>query len=97
MPIIEWIPVEWETPVTPNECTTSGTNVSATVMVCGTDASGFSGGVGFGHYQDDGEWVSYGGEYDFMTVVKVTHWAWMPALPSNVRAETPTPAQKEQR
>ena len=83
MPIIEWIPVEWNTPETPNECTTSGTNVSATVMITGTDVSGFSGGIGFGHYQDNGEWVSYEAEYDFMMMQKVTHWARMPALPSN--------------
>lgn len=89
MPIIEWIPVEWNTPDTPNECTTSGTNVSATVMVCGDDASGLSGGIGFGHYQDDGKWVCYEGEYDFMHVQKVTHWARMPALPSNVAGNLP--------
>ena len=83
MPTIEWIPVEWNTPDAHIECTTSGTDVSETVMVCGVDVSGLSGGIGFGHYQDDGKWVCYEGEYDFMMVQKVTHWARMPALPSN--------------
>lgn len=83
MPIIEWVPVEWNTPETPHECTTSGTNVSATVMICGTDVAGENNGIGFGHYQDNGNWVSYEAEYDFMMVQKVTHWARMPTLPSN--------------
>jgi hypothetical protein len=77
-----WISVEDRMPEFKHECTTSGCDVSDTVLVYGESEFGTN-GCGFGHARDDGTWVNYEAEYDQLTVAKVTHWTPLPAAPSN--------------
>lgn len=69
----QWVSVKDRLPDCTIECTSSWTEVSKTVQLFGKCVDGHN-GQGFGHLQDDGKWICYGGEYDFMDVVEVTHW-----------------------
>jgi hypothetical protein len=81
-----WISVDDHLPKCVHECTTSGTDISNTVLVFGMSAAGMN-GTGFGHLQDDGKWVCYEGEYDEMNVVTPTHWR--PLFRPDVAAQQP--------
>ncbi|EXA70274.1 hypothetical protein J503_0522 [Acinetobacter baumannii 984213] len=54
--------------------------ISNTVIISNSDNHP---SIGFGHIQDDGVWVVYEGEYDFMNPSKVTHWMPLPEPPKN--------------
>lgn len=76
-----WINVDDRLPEFQHECTSSGCEVSDSLMVYGQNEFGTT-GCGFGHARDDGTWSTYETEYDQLTVVKVTHWMPLPAAPS---------------
>ncbi|MCY1167800.1 hypothetical protein D9M73_77730 [compost metagenome] len=69
-----WISVADNLPICENECTSSGTEISNTVLVYSPLQ------LGFGHLQDDGKWVIYEGDYD-MAPTTVTHWMSIPKAP----------------
>lgn len=71
------ISINDQLPECDHECTSSCTNISSTVLLFGKSEIG-SNGHGFGHYQDDGKWVCYEGEYEQMHIVEVTHWMRLP-------------------
>lgn len=75
-----WISVGERLPECLHECTSTGTDVSSTVLVYGLTEFGTR-GAGFGHYRDNGTWACYEGEYEQMTVASVTHWMPMPKSP----------------
>ena len=76
-----WTSVDESLPEFRHECTSSGCEVSDSLMVYGQNGFGTM-GCGFGHARDDGTWATYEAEYDQLTVVKVTHWMPLPAAPS---------------
>lgn len=80
------ISVKDRLPECKHECTSSGTNISNTVLLFGESAAGHSKGHGFGHLQDDGKWICYEGEYDEMNVIEVTHWMNLPTAPTTDRS-----------
>lgn len=55
--------------------TSANTMISDTVLVH-DEADPLS--VGFGHLTEQGNWVVYSGEHDFMNVLNVTHWMAIP-------------------
>jgi len=77
-----WIKVSDQLPICRHECTSSCTNISDTVYVYGTDKHGDI-ARSFAHYQDDGKWIFYGGDYDFMLVETATHWTPLFPDPTN--------------
>ncbi|WUR15666.1 DUF551 domain-containing protein [[Empedobacter] haloabium] len=76
-----WVSVDERLPECMHECTSSGCDVSNTVLIYGETLMGMK-GTGFGHARDDGTWACYDGEYDQMTVEKVTHWMPLPERPA---------------
>ena len=76
-----WIPVSERLPECKHECTTSGHDVSTTVLMHGTCIARFPGWA-FGHLQSDGKWICYDSEHDFMDLTEVTHWMPLPAAPA---------------
>lgn len=77
---MEWISVDEQLPQCKHECTQTGMEISNTVVV--SDSNNHP-SIGFGHLQDDGNWVVYEGEYDFMMPSHVTHWMPLPEPPKN--------------
>lgn len=78
-PLDRWIPVAETLPECRHECTTDHQMVSDTVLV--TDAS-VAMNLGMAHLKDDGAWVVYQGEHDFMNPESITHWMPMPKSPA---------------
>lgn len=70
----EWISVNNRLPECMHECTASGLEISDTVLVSNSKDNP---SIGFGHLREDGNWVVYEGEHDFMNPQKVTHWMLM--------------------
>jgi hypothetical protein len=68
-----WISVKDQLPKTEHECTSRDLMVSNSFYVRGVAADGGE-GFGMADYQEDGKWHCYGGDYDFMHVVEVTHY-----------------------
>ena len=69
----QWISVKDQLPKTEHECTSRDLMVSNSFYVRGVAADGGE-GFGMADYQEDGKWHCYGGDYDFMHVVEVTHY-----------------------
>lgn len=69
-----WISVADHLPKTDIECTSRELMVSTTMFVRGVSIDGGE-GICLADYQDDGKWHCYGGDYDFMHITEVTHWA----------------------
>jgi len=86
-----WISVDERLPEFRHECTSSGCEVSDSLMVYGESAFGAK-GCGFGHARDDGSWATYEAEYDQLTVVKVTHWMPLPPSPASESLRSPQEA-----
>jgi hypothetical protein len=83
-PAVEWIKCADRLPECPHECTTDHAMVSQTLLVADDgDPTSF----GMAHMREDGTWKLYGGDFDFMHLERVTHWAPMPKLPSASVAE----------
>jgi hypothetical protein len=78
-PLARWVPVTDALPECSHECTTDHLMVSDTVLV--TDASAAM-NMGMAHLKDDGAWVVYQGEHDFMNPESITHWMPMPMSPA---------------
>jgi len=86
-----WISVDERLPEFRHECTSSGCEVSDSLMVYGQNEFGTT-GCGFGHARDDGTWATYEAEYDQLTVVKVTHWMPLPSKPASESLRSPQEA-----
>lgn len=83
-PAVEWIKCADRLPECPHECTTDHAMVSQTLLVADDgDPTSF----GMAHMREDGTWKLYGGDFDFMHLERVTHWAPMPKLPGASVAE----------
>lgn len=82
----KWISVADKLPEFRHECTTSGCEVSDSILIYGETEFGTT-GCGFGHARDDGTWQCYEAEYDQLTVSKVTHWMPLPAAPVQPEGE----------
>lgn len=78
-PLDRWTPVAEMLPECSHEYTTDHQMVSDTVLV--TDAS-VAMNIGMAHLKDDGIWVVYQGEHDFMNPESITHWMPMPKSPA---------------
>lgn len=85
----KWISVDERMPKCEHECTGSGTDISQTVLIANGPLE-----FGMGHLQDDGKWVCYGGDHDFMYVDPVTHWLPLPRAPSNWKHAPAAPHQE---
>lgn len=69
-----WISVEDYLPACDNEDTGRDFMISDTMHIFGVDADGGE-AIGFGDYcAEENSWRNFGGEFDFMHVVKVTHY-----------------------
>lgn len=77
MPVSDWIDVNEKTPAVRYEH--NNLYVSQSVMVTDSEYHGYY--TGFGHINDNGEWVIYRADVDFMNPQKVTHWQPIPQLP----------------
>lgn len=78
----EWINVKIEVPDCSYEDFEHGKYISQVVQVHDYDSYDFN--IGFGHMKENGEWVIYKGEHDFMNPEKVTHWKKLPNLPKDI-------------
>lgn len=73
-----WIKCSERLPECPHECTSDHTMVSQTVLVtCGESMHT----LGMAHMREDGTWLMYGGDHDFMNPDKVVYWMPLPATP----------------
>lgn len=77
---MSWISVKDRLPMCFYECADAGMDISKTVMVSNEDSYP---SIGFAHIRDDGKWVVYKGEYDFMMPDKITHWMPTPSHPKD--------------
>lgn len=64
----------WTSTSTPpsikHEPTDGGVNHSDSVQIYDEKTDSF----GYGHYNDDGTWAHYGGDFGFMHISAPTHW-----------------------
>lgn len=74
----EWISVDDKLPVVQYECHQTGLMISDAVLI--SDANDYP-SYGFGHMDENGNWIKYSGEHDFMNVENVTHWQPLPPPP----------------
>lgn len=77
MSMSEWIKCSDRLPDCPHECTTDDTMVSQSVLVC----DGGPQSLGMAHMREDGTWMLYGGDHDFMHPDPITHWMPLPDSP----------------
>ncbi len=77
-----WVNCAERLPDCTHECTSDHTMVSDSVLV--TDSADPT-SLGMAHMRADGTWKLYGGDYDFMTPKRITHWSPWPTLLGNQR------------